>query len=320
MHSESFDVRVQSITWLAHGIHSVILETVDQRPLPAAQAGAHIDVHLRDRLTRSYSLVGHGGKPCRYEIAVAKDANSRGGSRYIHDELRVGQDIRISAPRNLFPLVDSAAPSVLIAGGIGITPLWSMVQTLEAQGRAWTLHYAARSRRHAAYLENIEALAAQSRCGQLVLHFDDEQGKPPNMQGWVQSAPAGAHVYCCGPQAMLAAYESATASLPAAQVHMERFSAAPASADDGSFKLVLARSGKEFSVPAGQSILDVLLENAIDAQYGCMQGACGICEMKVLEGTPEHRDSLLSDEVKAANQSILICCSRSQTPSLTLDA
>lgn len=142
------------------------------------------------------------------------------------------------------------------------------------------------------------------------------------MAAAVAAAPSGAHLYCCGPQPMLAAYEAATAGRPADQVHLERFAPVAPSAGDGpqAFDIVLARSGLRLTVPADRSILDVLLERGVDAQYGCMQGACGLCETAVLAGTPEHRDTLLSPEVKAANRCMLICCSRSSTPSLTLDA
>jgi len=233
----------------------------------------------------------------------------------------VGAEVRISEPRNLFPLVEGASQSVLIAGGIGITPLWSMVRRLEMLNCKWTLFYAARSRKHAAYIEAIEALAAQTGVGRLITHFDDEQGgTTPDLAALIDSVPADAHLYCCGPQPMLAAFEKATASRPGSQVHLERFGPAQSPTKPGSFQIILSRSKQEFTVPEGQSILDVLLQHSIDAQYGCMQGACGICEMKVLDGVPEHLDNLLSTEAKASNQSILICCSRSKTPTLTLDA
>jgi vanillate O-demethylase ferredoxin subunit len=314
-----FDVRVKSITWLAINVHSVVLEKLDGQPLPSAQAGSHIDVHLSDKLSRSYSIVGNAGDPSRYEFAVARDANSRGGSRYIHETLRVGAELKISEPRNLFPLVQDAPQTVLVAGGIGITPLWAMAQRLETLGRAWTLFYAARSRKHAAYIAEIEALAAKSKQGHLITHFDDVVGAPPNVASVVNAAPATAHLYCCGPQPMLAAFESAGAARPAAQIHLERFAPAQSTEDTGAFKVRLTKAGMEFAIPPGRSILDVLLEHNIDAQYGCMQGACGLCEVKVLDGIPDHRDTLLSAQAKEANQSILICCSRSKTPTLTLE-
>lgn len=313
-------VRVHTISWLSPSVRRLVLASLDDTPLPPAEPGAHIDLHLAPQLARSYSLVGHAGAPSRYEIAVALDSHSRGGSRMVHDGLRVGQELDISAPRNLFPLVEDAPHSVLFAGGIGITPLWSMVQRLEALGRRWTLYYAARSRREAAYLADIEELAARSATGRLRLHFDDEQGGHFPIAAAVAEAPADAHLYCCGPQAMLAAYEQATAGRPAERVHLERFGPAPGSAGaGGTFEVVLARSGLQLTVPEDRTILDVLLEHGIDAPYGCMQGACGMCETAVLDGEPEHRDTLLSEAAKASKRCLLICCSRSLSPTLTLD-
>lgn len=313
-------LRVKAMTWQTPTIHSVVLESLDGRPLPPVRPGAHVDLRLGAGLSRSYSIVGDAGAPSRYEIAVAKDAASRGGSRYVHERLRVGDEIEVGGPRNLFELASDAAPSVLIAGGIGITPIWAMVRELERQGRPWTLHYAARSRVHAAYLADIDALARNSAVGRLVTHFDDEAGGAPlDVAAAVAAAPADAHLYCCGPAPMLAAYERATAARPAGRVHLERFAApAPREATDA-FEIVLARTGRTLAVPPGKSILDVLLDHAIDAPYGCMQGVCGMCEVPVLGGTPDHRDHILADAAKASNTSVIVCCSRSRTPTLTLD-
>jgi vanillate O-demethylase ferredoxin subunit len=317
----SYRVRVRSIEWLAEGVHGITLESLDGQPLPRAEPGSHVDVVLRAPLSRSYSVVGDGGLPGRYEIAVARDARSRGGSRYVHETLRAGDQLDIGAPRNLFALVEDAGHSLLVAGGIGITPIWSMVKRLEQLGRPWTLFYATRGRRHAAFLPAIEALAQETSRGRVLLHFDDEQGgAAPDLAPVLDAAADDAHLYCCGPQPMLAAFERLTAARPASQVHVERFAPAQTRADgDRAFVLNLARSGMALDVPPDKSILDVLLENNIDAQYGCMQGACGMCEAAVLDGTPEHRDTLLSDTAKSSNRTMLICCSRSRTPTLTLD-
>lgn len=311
-------VRVHSITRLAEGVHGIVLETPDGSALPPAPAGAHVDLMLRPGLLRSYSVVSQSGNRC--EVAVALAPCSRGGSRHVHETLRVGQAIDIGAPRNLFPLVEDAPASLLVAGGIGITPLWAMVQRLERLGRPWHLLYAARSRGHAAYLGPIESLAARSACGRLETHFDEEHGgRPPLLAPRLDAASPGTHAYACGPAPMLAAFEQATAGWPADRVHLERFAPAATPAPTGSFRVALARSGWQFDVPADRSILDVLLDHGIDAPYGCMQGACGMCETPVLEGRPDHRDTLLSDDVKAAGRSLLICCSRSHGPSLVLD-
>jgi vanillate O-demethylase ferredoxin subunit len=316
-------LRVKAMTWLTPQVHSVVLESLAGEPLPPVRPGAHVDLRLGAGLSRSYSIVGHAGAASRYEIAVAKDPHSRGGSRFVHETLRVGDEIEVTGPRNLFELVPDAAHSVLIAGGIGITPIWAMAQELERLGRPWTLHYAARSRAHAAYLADIVAVVQRSAVGRLATHFDDEAGGATmDIAAAVAAAPADAHLYCCGPAPMLAAYERAAAGRPAGQVHLERFApppAAPAGTGADAFELVLARSGRTLAVPADKSILDVLLDHGIDAPYGCMQGVCGMCEVPVLDGLPEHRDHILADTAKASNASLIVCCSRSRTPSLTLD-
>lgn len=315
-------LRVRSITRQTPTVLSIVLESLGHEALPAIHPGDHIDLRLSPSLVRSYSLVGNAGSARRYEIAVALDPQSRGGSRHVHEKLRVGDEVDIAGPRNLFELRQAASHSFLLAGGIGITPIWSMVQALESQARPWTLCYAARSRSHAAYLEDIEALAARSEVGRLILHFDDEQqGRPLDIPAVLAQAPEDAHLYCCGPAPMLAAYELATAQRPSDHVHLERFGGvqAPQAAEAQTFELVLARAGKTLEIPADRSILDVLLDHGIDAPYGCMQGVCGMCELPVLEGTPDHRDSILNESARQSNASIIVCCSRSKTRSLTID-
>lgn len=313
-------LRVHSMTQQAPAILSLVLESIDNAPLPAAAPGAHLDLHLAPGLARSYSIVGQSGRTSRYELAVARDVKSRGGSRFVHEKLRVGDELTASVPRNLFPLDESAPFSVLLAGGIGITPIWSMVQRLETLQKPWLLVYAARSRAHAAYLEEIEALARRTRVGRLLLYFDDEhQNQPVNLREALADVGNDAHLYCCGPRPMLAAYEAATAHRPPAQVHLERFGVDAGTCSASGFTVVLERSGQSLQVPPDRSILDVVLEAGINAQYGCMQGSCGLCETSVLKGVPEHRDQLLADSVKAGNQAMLICCSRSRTSELVLD-
>lgn len=318
--SSLIDVRVKSMTWLADEVLGIDLEALDGCDLPAANAGSHIDVKLSSTVSRSYSVVRCDGTPRRYQIAVAKDGNSRGGSKFIHESLRPGDVVQISAPRNFFPLAEDAKLSALIAGGIGITPLWSMVRQLDKLGRPWVLHYAARSRVNAAYLEDIDKFAACSVNGKVIVHFDDEHGgQRMDIAAIVREIPLDAHLYCCGPHPMLDAFESATADRPTENVHLERFSSDQPNVAVQTFTVVLAKSGQSFDIPPDRSILDVLLENGVDVPFGCMQGACGLCETRVVAGEPEHRDKLLSDEAKASGQTMLICCSRSATDELHLD-
>ena len=310
------------MTRLTHSVLSIVLESLDQSPLPDTTPGAHIDLHLDQGLTRSYSIVGQDGHSSRYEIAVALDPNSRGGSHRVHHRLRVGDEIDVAGPRNLFKLYPNAVHSFLIAGGIGITPIWSMVQELEQQHKAWTLCFAARSRAHAAYLEEIEALGQRSLCGRVLTHFDDEHdGFHLDLTALLETVPDDAHLYCCGPAPLLTAYELATQNRPADHVHLERFtnhSISDASANIA-FEVVLARSGQTLQIPANRTILDVMLDSGIDAPFGCMQGVCGMCAVPLLEGIPDHRDNILSTSDKQSNASVIVCCSRSLTASLTID-
>ncbi|MBB3181662.1 PDR/VanB family oxidoreductase [Variovorax sp. Sphag1AA] len=313
-------VRVRAVTYEADGILG--FELVPMPPLkelPLFTAGAHIDLHLPNGLLRSYSLLNAPSERHRYLIGVNKDAKSRGGSRYMHEVLRSGETLTISAPRNNFPLDETSTMNVFIAGGIGITPIMSMIARSQALGTPWQLHYAARTRRNAAFLDALQGYHNQPNVD-LRLNFDQEAGgQMLDITAIVQSLPAGAHVYCCGPLPMLAAYEQATAGLPPGQVHMEYFAAKDAAATDGGFIVELARSGKQVEVRTGQTILDSLMAVGIEPPYSCQEGICGTCEVRVLEGIPDHRDLVLSNAEKAANDRMMICCSGCKTAKLVLD-
>ena len=307
------DVRLTSISYAAEGIHLFELRPSGGGRLPSCDAGSHVDLHLPNGLVRSYSIVGPGHEPDRYVVGVRRDAGGRGGSAFMHDALRVGSTLRIGRPRNAFPLDERAARTVLLAGGIGITPILSMVRRLEEMGREWSLHYAVRTRADAAFLGELH------RHGHRVhLHCDDEAGHVLRMEEVAAAAPPDAHLYCCGPGPMLAAFEAATAGRPPAQVHLERFTAAPIP-HRSAFQVHLARSGLSLEVVPGQTILDAVLDAGVDCSYACMQGTCGSCEVRVLEGVPEHRDGLLPEERRLEERTMLICCSGSRSRSLVLD-
>ncbi|WP_341481304.1 PDR/VanB family oxidoreductase [Variovorax terrae] len=311
-----FPARLESIRYAARDTLLIEFRRLDGQPMPAADAGAHIDVVLPGGLARQYSLVSHRlDDPQCLLIAVKRDAASRGGSRYLHESARVGQTLLISEPRNNFPLAPEATGhSVLVAGGIGITPVWSMVQALQAQGRSWELHYACRSRPDAAFLRELQALP------QAHFFFDDEHpGERLNLQAIAERQAPGTHFYCCGPGPMLDAFEAATRQQPRAQVHVERFQARTALSAEGEFVVELARSARVVVVPGGKSILDTLKEAGIDVASSCEQGICGACETRVLAGTVDHQDSILSPAEQAANDTMMICCSRSQGERLVLD-
>ena len=317
--TETLQVRVRSVTYEAQGIHSLELVPANGRPLPSFTAGAHVDLQLSNGLIRSYSLVNSQDETHRYVIAVARDAASRGGSRYVHETLRTGDTLHITPPRNNFPLAEDAKHSVLIAGGIGITPLWSMIQRLQSLGRSWRLYYATRTRQSAAYLEQLNALASHVKLN-LHVNFDQEPGgKMLDIAALVAAEPPDTHLYCCGPLPMLEAFERAAAGRASPFVHVEYFTAREAPAAAGGFTVVLAKSGKTIAVPPGKTILDAVLDAGINASYSCMEGVCASCETRVLEGIPDHRDLVLSKDEQAANKTMMICCSGSKTEKLVLD-
>jgi ferredoxin-NADP reductase len=297
----------------AEGIVSCELRAMDGSAMPDCPPGAHIDVHLPNGLTRQYSVYAAGQHV--YSIAVKRDPASRGGSAYVADTLRIGQTLRISAPRNNFPLSPEANHSVLIAGGIGITPLLAMARALRRQDRSYVLHYLVRSPHDAAFTEELEDWSDQAQ-----IHICDtvEAGRDC-MAAALSDNPPGTHFYCCGPGAMLDEFVARTARFNPQQVHLERFAPAATPMEGDAFTVELARSGQSVSVAPGISILDTLLKAGIDVSYSCQQGICGECEVKVLEGLPDHRDEVLTADEHAASKVMMVCCSRAKSAKLVLD-
>lgn len=297
----------------AEGIVRIALASAAGAALPAFTAGAHIDLHLPNGLVRSYSLLEADRD--MYAIAVACDRASRGGSSWIHEHLQPGVRIGSSAPRNNFPLAEAAERSLFIAGGIGITPIMSMLARLEALRRDWRLVYCARSRRAAAFADDLARYGDRVR-----LHLDDEAGGGfADIGALVTRAQPQTHFYCCGPLPMLAAFEAATQALDPAQVHVEYFSARAPRSTAGGYTVVLARSGRELEVRAGHTIIDTMMMAGIDTPYSCLEGVCGTCETRVLEGEPDHRDLVLSRAERDSNRTMIICCSGSKSARLVLD-
>jgi tetrachlorobenzoquinone reductase len=313
------ELRVKRISHEADGINSYELISPTGRDLDPFTAGGHVDVHLPNGMIRSYSLVNDQRERHRYVIAINKEPAGRGGSRFLHDNLKVGDIVSVSRPRNNFALCEEAEHSILIAGGIGITPLLSMARRLDALGRSSELFYAARARPAAAFLDEIEALASKGRF-KVHLDFDDERsGRLFDLPGIVSHACAQAHLYCCGPQPMLEAFEAATAGRLADHVHVEYFQAREAPAIEGGFDVRLARSNRTIAVKAGRTILEALLDAGIAANHACSEGVCGTCETRVLEGLPDHRDQFLSKDEQASNKTMMICCSGARSRTLVLD-
>ncbi|WP_353506441.1 PDR/VanB family oxidoreductase [Variovorax sp. J31P207] len=313
----TLQARIRSVSYACEDVLLFDLRAPDGRPLPPFTAGAHVDVQLPGGLNRSYSLLNDPVERHRYVIGVKREASSRGGSAWMHDSARAGLLIDIAGPRNHFGLVEQAPHSVLIAGGIGITPLWSMAQRLQALQRPWTLHYRARSRSHAPLLEELSQNALADR---VHLSFSDaSDGARLDLASIVGQAPPGAHFYCCGPQPMIEGFEAATRAIEPERVHLEHFGAKEAPATEGGFAVRLAKSGRVIEIAPGQTILDSLRSCGVAVASSCQQGVCGLCETRVISGTPDHRDLVLSDEEKAAGQTMMICCSGSRSGELVLD-
>ena len=294
------------------------LARTDGQPLPPYEAGAHVDVEIEPGLVRQYSLCGDPGDPSRFRIAILRERISRGGSAAIHERLAAGRTLRIGRPRNLFPLHEAASRTHLFAAGIGITPLLAMAYRLHRAGRDFDLHYAARSEETAAFLDELRAGPFSSR---VRLHFSN--GTPPDrirLDRDLGPGQAGEHLFVCGPPGFIRFATEGARDLGWAdeQIHVERFGADPITAG-APFTVVAQGSGKSVLVRADQTIIQALAENGIAAATSCMTGVCGTCLTPVIEGLPDHRDLVQTEEEKASNSMIAICCSRSSSARLVLD-
>lgn len=306
----------------AQALDVVRVELVDPAgaPLPAFEPGAHVVLHLPGKLQRQYSLAGDWRDLSRYVLGVGLPAQSRGGSRHVHQQLRVGDTVACSPPANHFPLVPDAMDYLFIAGGIGITPLLSMARWCQAVGKPWRLVHAARSRVRLAFYEEMRALG-----GETVWHCDDEQGAPLAVQTLMSEVMPGTHVYCCGPAPLMEAVQAYGAHLPAGTLHFEWFSAPAADAASageaggGSFSIELQRSGVTLRVPPDRSILEVLEQHGHEVPYSCREGLCGTCEVGLCEGEPDHRDYVYPPDQRGQLRSLLVCVSRARSPRLVLD-
>lgn len=299
----------------AEGVVALTLAALDGGPLPGWSPGAHIDLRLGEDLIRQYSLCGDPADVEHWRIAVLRESGGRGGSAFVHGGLAVGTTLTVSAPRNNFELLP-ARRYLFVAGGIGITPLLPMMAKAQADGAQWTLLYGGRTRASMAFTEELSAvhgtriqLRPQDEHGLLDLksHFADPDGQTL--------------IYACGPEPMLTAVADASAHWPSGALRIERFTpvevGAPARAE--AFDVVLERSGKRVTVRPGCSILETIEAAGVSVLSSCREGTCGTCETVVLEGVPEHRDSLLTEDERASNEIMFICVSRSLSPELTLD-
>lgn len=287
--------------------------------LPAFSAGSHLEVYLANGLIRHYSLLNSSAEKHRYVIAVGLSAESKGGSQYIHQHLRVGDQVKVSHPRNNFVLGDTEE-YCFIAGGIGITPILSMVHWCIQHHKKWRLIYALRHKQRASFYEYLMQLSPDN----IQFYFNDENNDQHlNAHEIVDGLSEKEHIYCCGPNAMMQSVKDATQALSAERVHFEWFSA-PAIAisevqSSGSFQLKLKKSGKKIQVKADQSILDALEEEGFELPFSCRAGICRTCETTICSGIADHQDMILSDEERDANRTMLICVSRAKSQILELD-
>ncbi|MEU4980999.1 PDR/VanB family oxidoreductase [Streptomyces sp. NPDC021969] len=296
----------------ADGVLVLTLRHPLDEPLPPWEPGAHIDVVLGPGLERQYSLCGDPADRAAYRIAVLRESDGRGGSAYVHGELRAGDKVRVRGPRNTFRL-ERAPRYRFVAGGIGITPILPMLAAAEESGAEWSLLYGGRTRAGMAFTGELR------RYGDRVTLVPEDESGRLDLAAVLDDVPPGTLVYCCGPGGLLDAVE---ARCPAGSLRVERFrpkeADAPAPAET-EFEVVLARSGRTVAVPPGVSVLDAVREAGVEVLYSCTEGTCGTCETEVVEGEPDHRDSVLTEEERAAGETMLICVSRCRGRRLVLD-
>jgi len=297
----------------AEGVLALTLRHPLGEELPAWEPGAHIDVVLGPDLERQYSLCGEPADRHSWRVAVLREPDGRGGSAHVHGQLEAGDKVRVRGPRNHFAL--QPAPRYrFVAGGIGITPILPMLAAAEAAGGEWTLLYGGRTRNSMAFVEELSPygdkvrIAPQDEAGLLDLASELGTPQPDTL------------VYCCGPGPLLDAVEERCAQWPKGSLHVERFQPkVQETGTDTEFEVVLERSGRTLTVPAGVSVLDTVRSAGVEVLFSCTEGTCGTCETDVLEGTPDHRDSVLTDEEREAGETMLICVSRCHGKRLVLD-
>lgn len=312
----NLELRVEQIEQLTPDIKSFVLVAQDGTHLPDFDAGAHIDVQTSEGMWRSYSLASDPVDKNYYLTAVLREAEGSGGSKWMHDSVSAGDVLTIREPSNNFPLDEDADEHILIAGGIGITPMLAMIYRLKSIDAKYTLHYCTKTPEATAFMDVIKELCG----GDVAFHHDG--GDPAlgiNLNEVLGNRPEGAHLYICGPAGLLNAARDAASHWPLYSVHVELFASALSGkgadgdgdeADDQEFEIELTKSGMTLTVPADKSIMEVLEDNNITVDYVCREGWCATCEVKMLGGKADHRDEVLDDDEKVANERIQICVSR----------
>ncbi|WP_321844292.1 PDR/VanB family oxidoreductase [Paraburkholderia bannensis] len=313
----AFEARIVAMRLEADNVMSVELRAQGDDTLPEWQPGAHVDLVLPSGLVRQYSLCGDPQERRSLRIAVLREAAGRGGSREVHDVLRVGQSVTLRGPRNAFELAP-ADDFLFVAGGIGITPLMPMLRAAQRANARWRLLYGGRTRASMAFVDELLAWG-----GERVSILPADETGLLDLDAVVAAARAGAQVYSCGPGALLDALGARfDAAGLASQLHIERFSGAPlapVAQIEGTLRVFLARSGAQVDVPPDCSVMHALRAAGHEVPSSCEQGVCGMCETRVLDGVPDHRDQLLTQSERDRGNVMMLCVSRAQTPTLTLD-
>lgn len=317
MNRERLSLKVTDLRCEARDTLFLELRDEQNRPLPEFSAGAHLEIYLGNGLIRHYSLCNDPAERHRYCLGIGLARDSRGGSKWIHQRLRLGSTLQSSLPRNHFPLRDGPEAVVLIAGGIGITPIMAMIHRCIATGRPWSLYYCARNRSRAAFYEELNALPS----GHVRFHFDDERAQVFDPVAALHDISADTHIYTCGPAPLMRAVQAASADRPAEHVHFEWFTAAPAAEPQNQtgFNIVLHRSQRRLQVPPGKSILDVLEESGLGVPSSCREGLCGTCRTPLISGEADHLDKVLNEAERSSQQEIVLCVSRAKSAELVLD-
>ncbi|MFC4929664.1 PDR/VanB family oxidoreductase [Massilia sp. GCM10023247] len=317
MNENLLKLRVVRKVEAAQDIVAFELQAPDGAALPRFEAGAHIDVHLPNGLVRQYSLCNDARERERYRICVLRDPATRGGSAAMHDLVNDGDELTIGLPRNLFALVPGAHDSLLLAGGIGVTPILSMAWQLHAEQAPFRMHYFTRSRVRTAFHDELQAAPFAASTA---VWFDDAETARPSVPELLRAASPGTQVYACGPAGFLE-YVTRSAQecgLAPESLHIEAFGAAPM-APGAAFEVRLRQSGRAIRIGPEQTVVEALAAHGVAIPVSCEQGICGTCLTRVISGIPEHRDQYLSDEEHSRNDQFTPCCSRSLTPVLELD-
>jgi vanillate O-demethylase ferredoxin subunit len=322
MSTKTLRVRVARITRMATEVLAYELVSQDGGALPPFEPGAHLDVHTSRGHVRQYSLCNDAQETHRYVIAVQREAQGRGGSIALHDTVREGDTLLVTAPRNTFPLLH-ARSYVLVAGGIGITPLLAMARVLQRTGAAYELHYCTRSPERTAFLEELSAPPFATH-----VHFHHDGGDPAkglDVRALLARRQPGTRLYCCGPVGLMQAVRAAVLQhrWPPEKTHFESFTAAGVNtalgAEDSEFEVTIRSTGAVLQVPKGQSVLQVLRLNGLEVPSDCEAGSCGTCLTRVCDGEPEHRDSFFGGPEQAGQGRMLVCVSRARSRRLVLD-